>query len=326
MYEWFAGKLVSTLTNNGLGALLKPYVIRQEGQANVEIKRLECLTAAQTHVDQQKILNGELIFTEAGKLESAPGWKKTDTVIERSIVEELEHERTERRAANLLGVISKAAEAGKNAESSPKSDAAVDPDWFTRWREGAENVSNDQLQELWGKLLSGEIIEPGSFSLRTIDFIKNLSMAEAALIHRFCGFVIDDRLVARGNDENIITKFFGGESPIREIERLGIADGLLGMGLQIEVSDSNLKLPTTMKCGDAIFKVEKTEKTPDKFTFHIGELTSIGKEIWKLSEYKCPDGYFEVATSDFLKADCKATEYRRQPDGQFIEVKCLEPN
>ena len=36
-------------------------------------------------------------------------------------------------------------------------------------------MSSEELQTLWGRTLAGEIKSPGSYSLRTLDFLKNLS-------------------------------------------------------------------------------------------------------------------------------------------------------
>jgi len=33
----------------------------------------------------------------------------------------------------------------------------IDQDWFTRWRDCAEKVSNEDLQRLWAKALAGEL-------------------------------------------------------------------------------------------------------------------------------------------------------------------------
>ncbi len=52
-------------------------------------------------------------------------------------------------------------------------------DWYTRFYESASGISDEEMQRLWAKLLAGEIRRPGSFSLRTIETLKNLSASEA---------------------------------------------------------------------------------------------------------------------------------------------------
>ena len=46
------------------------------------------------------------------------------------------------------------------------------------------------MQKLWGKVLAGEIKQPGSFSLRTMDTLKNISRDEAELFINVIQFAI----------------------------------------------------------------------------------------------------------------------------------------
>jgi hypothetical protein len=47
------------------------------------------------------------------------------------------------------------------------------------------DVSADDLKILWGKILSGEFNSPGTFSLRTLDILKNMTSHEAHIFHSF---------------------------------------------------------------------------------------------------------------------------------------------
>ena len=40
------------------------------------------------------------------------------------------------------------------------------------------------MQEPWGRILAGEIRAPGTYSLRTLDFIRNLTKADADLLEK----------------------------------------------------------------------------------------------------------------------------------------------
>lgn len=56
-----------------------------------------------------------------------------------------------------------------------------DFDWFMRMFDAVGTVSNADMQQLWAKVLAGEVQAPGSFSLRTIETVRNLTAAEAKL-------------------------------------------------------------------------------------------------------------------------------------------------
>ena len=57
----------------------------------------------------------------------------------------------------------------------------MDKDWFTRYFNIVQDISNEDIQDLWAKLLAGEIKQPGSFSYRTLETLKNMTTDEAEL-------------------------------------------------------------------------------------------------------------------------------------------------
>jgi len=87
----------------------------------------------------------------------------------------------QRRQENIEAVTSSAAEdlLGKSA-----SEEKVEEDWIRRFFEYAQDVSSEQMQQLWGRILSGEVRAPGTYSLKTLDFMRNLSKTDAHVVER----------------------------------------------------------------------------------------------------------------------------------------------
>lgn len=52
-------------------------------------------------------------------------------------------------------------------------------DWLMRFFDTVGNISNEDLQQLWGKILANEIAKPKTCALRTLDMIRNMSSEEA---------------------------------------------------------------------------------------------------------------------------------------------------
>lgn len=67
-----------------------------------------------------------------------------------------------------------------------------DFDWFMRFFDTAGNVSNEEMQRLWAKILSNEIENTGSFSLRAIETLKNMNQYEASLLQHLAHFVLTE--------------------------------------------------------------------------------------------------------------------------------------
>jgi hypothetical protein len=77
----------------------------------------------------------------------------------------------------------------------PKIEGApcrADPAKLDRILEGASKAYDEEAQRLWGRLLANEIVNPGRFSLRTLDVLRNLSSEEAQLFAKVCRFAIND--------------------------------------------------------------------------------------------------------------------------------------
>lgn len=78
------------------------------------------------------------------------------------------------------------------------SDAPVNKDWATRYFNNVADVSDEDVQSLWSKILSGEIKKPGSFSLRTLELLRNISKEEAQEIIKISDYIFYD------NDNNYL--------------------------------------------------------------------------------------------------------------------------
>ena len=89
------------------------------------------------------------------------------------------------KANNFLAVAQKA---DKHYAKLPQRDSfdAYDFDWFIRFYEAVGNISNEEMQNLWAKILAGEISHPSTYSLRTIDVLKNLNKTDASLFEKAC--------------------------------------------------------------------------------------------------------------------------------------------
>jgi uncharacterized repeat protein (TIGR03899 family) len=83
----------------------------------------------------------------------------------------------EKRQTNVEQITQVAAE--ELSDATDKIEGDVDSDWITRFFRIAEDISSEQMQSLWGKVLAGEVKKPGSYSLRTLELLKNLSQSEA---------------------------------------------------------------------------------------------------------------------------------------------------
>lgn len=102
--------------------------------------------------------------------------------------EVLAHEavrRLQNRDAVLRLSASQASASGPELASGTPAPAPLDPDWWAAFWAGAENVTNDEMQGVWARILAGECATPGSFSLRTLALVRVLSRTDAAAFEKW---------------------------------------------------------------------------------------------------------------------------------------------
>ena len=174
----------------------------------------------------------------------------------------------------------------------------VDDDWLLRWRDSAGRVSSEELQTLWGRVLAGEIKSPGTFSLRTMEFLKNLSQEEARRIAKLAPFVINNEFISSNNQELLNSKGIVFDVLV-SLQDLGI------------ISDVSIGISLTMRSGQpGEFKLGliaynrmllATHKDEEKELHLKGyRLTSLGTQVLKLGSFT-PDEIYLRSVGERIK-------------------------
>ncbi len=93
-----------------------------------------------------------------------------------------------RKAKNRIGVAEKAAlhlpsevavaeQVAK--EEQPAKSTVLNDDWMNVFQRLAEDASSERLQDMFGRILAGEVVRPGAFSLTTLRVVAELDQSLA---------------------------------------------------------------------------------------------------------------------------------------------------
>ena len=89
-----------------------------------------------------------------------------------------------RRQKNIEDITEKAlSQLDKNSDPDAMKD-----DWITNFFDKCRIVSDENMQDLWSRILAGEANVPGRYSKRTVNALSDLDKADAALFAKLCGF------------------------------------------------------------------------------------------------------------------------------------------
>lgn len=113
-------------------------------------------------------------------------------------------------------------------EISETSPAEVNDDWLNVFERYAEDASTERMQNLWGRVMAGEVRKPGRYSMRTLRFLSEFSQADALTFEDFCGSAFGEmaptKLVKPENQTDIRSLIY--------LESSGLIQGASGFGLE----------------------------------------------------------------------------------------------
>ncbi|TKJ70439.1 hypothetical protein PspCFBP13508_17960 [Pseudomonas sp. CFBP13508] len=226
-------RIWESVADKGIGSIFRPAQIRREGLANIEVRRAEQLALAQMEREIQEIRNGtrelsdfslKLPFADERRVKSNLRVEpviNTATLIEKVSLQGMAD--SLQKEVNITKALIYAEESVMQDDAEP-SDEKVEDDWIYRWKDCASQISSDDMQRLWGRLLAGEVKQPGAYSLRCLEFVRNLSQREAKLIERVLRLDLDGAIWSGFEVEDGALRY----AEYLELESLGILTGVTG--------------------------------------------------------------------------------------------------
>lgn len=304
-------KMWETLTERGIGALLRPWQMRREGRASIEVRKQELLQLAQAEFDAAAIRAGKLSLHPRGaSISAATSPLKQESIAEHSATGvETQHlvlqtvtESTiadaVRREVNVAKAIIFAEEDLQQDQSSTSSNEStearqsIDPDWLYRWRDAASEVSAEELQHLWGRVLAGEVRAPGAFSLRTLEFLRNVSRSEAEAIELLSHYSLGECIYRA--DQKVLDAQGLSLQFLLAMQDLGIISGVGGLGLTLTLGTIRPDLfQRAFIIGHRVLIVTHSDANRT-LELPVFAVTRLGQEVFSLVPRKPPEGYLRA--------------------------------
>ena len=108
------------------------------------------------------------------------------------------------------------------------ADQDPDHDWTARFFNYMQDVSSEEMQSLWAKVLAGEIERPGSISIRSLSILRNLDQATAKLFQKLSSCcVIFEPGSERISDARVPS--LGGNAGENSLQEFGLSFGELNI-------------------------------------------------------------------------------------------------
>ena len=180
----------------------------------------------------------------------------------------------------------------------------VDHDWTARFFAEVQDVSSEKMQQIWAKILAGEVETPGKTSMQTLSILKNMSQKDAELFERVAPFVIRDFVLRDARTEKI-----SGFPPYSDFLKLSHHNLMhLGPDLRKTFEESSSH---HFQDHNTVYKITKSDPGTFSIAIPCHALTPSGQELYAFIQCSKNEDYLGVWAVFLKKNDDVKLAYAR---------------
>ena len=259
-------------------------------EAEAEAQALEIMAGSQTRIMRATDADIDVTAARLG--------------ISHSDIDQLMQFQTVKRVANTSSVIEGAAE---DLVDKEVPDHDPDPDWTARFFDCVKDVSSEDMQKLWSRILSGEVESPGRTSLPTLDILRNLTTSDAELFESLCGLMMRNDFIFY--DDSVDDSLGLNYGTLLHLQDCGLVR--LASFLEITLGytgEGNIFLWGQ----NATLMISSDEDSPEPLSVPIVSVTAAGQELASIIDCSLNDDYLRAFAS-FLRDKNSKLYYLENP-------------
>ncbi len=270
-------KLIETVAK-GAGILYEPIHKKRMAKATAEeIKTVAEACQQNLHLPIQYNKNGIKINTDKNILELA------QRAMFRNLAQEMNKQQN---IENILEYTKKSLEQEKEVSNEPVSQT-----WLSNFFEAAGHIEEEDLQKIWGQLLAGEIKQPNSYTLRTLNVLKNMTTQEAKTFQSLISFmIVIANTVIIPNNEELRKKYHIDYGKILLLDECGLINSQPTLNLTFS-SGPNSRI--YMANGNLLAELYENAGINMHLKIDIHPLTATGMQLFKIIDKSSNKDFFK---------------------------------
>ncbi len=302
------------------GPLLAPWRASREDKARLasarvdaEVHRIQAASEARTSAIIAKARSEAVEYLLAPDAEIGG----TLTFTRDDIIQRIEYQER-KRLANARSVVEDAAD---DLGHKAVADHDPDPDWTARFFDHVQDVSSEDMQRIWARILAGEVEIPGRTSLRTMDTLHNMTQKDAEMFRNICDFVTNARFIYYDHEVNTLDAL--SVDHLLHLQECGLVNIEHGLSNRFKWS-SNEHFFLDYHTG--LLWITEKRSHRGALDVPIVRLTSIGRELYRMSQHALHMEYLQ-AFARFLSSQGYQLDYlegaKMSPDGTLQYGSCM---
>jgi Protein of unknown function (DUF2806) len=284
------GRLIGSVTDLGIAAV-------EHGTARIEAKT----DAVNATAKARRVV-------KLGMAAKVPDMIAGDEALSMRAVAYLGHEMLVEQA-NRERIVEHAVEDLRSAPPKEDPKREIDDDWLHTFMKDASTKSAPEMQLLFGKVLSGEIKRPGTFSMKAVRVLSMLSPVTARQFEKLCNLSVSFL-----NRAQVIS--YAGQAGQNSLAKHGLSFDVLNNLNENDLiySDYNawfdwhalaeVRMPFSY--ANEIVWIEKKDKSKLNRLSKVHGITfsEIGKELRLIVSMQSDSSYTSELTKYFEKSGC----------------------
>lgn len=272
-----AEKLIDAISK-GIGTIYEPHKIRKI--ADAEAYRIEAVSKA---LSQNEYL--PISYNKDGLDINTKDFEElSKRAASRFVYQEVTHQ------MNVERIADKAYDLLSNDSTTISEN--VSEEWITRFISSSQDTSDEEIQNLWAKLLAGEIKKPNTHSFRLLNVLKNMTIVEIQMLNKIMPYVVSNEFLP--NDDDYLNKASISYAEILVLDECGIinSSALLKRNIKMSTKENVIAF-----CNNYILLGKNLFDNQEQIVkIKVFELTGVGKELVSVikSDFK-NDLFFEYS-------------------------------
>lgn len=184
------------------------------------------------------------------------------------------------KATNFLHVAELADQVFKHDyQNKADENQKCDFDWYMRFYDIVGNISDEEMQALWARILAGEIHRKGTYSLQLLDILKNFTQKQAELFNKVCShcFIFGDNVYIPNDNEYLQFANITYQD-ILDLDSLGLVNssGTISLSVKVQPDRPSLLGNDMLRM---VIEYSGQSNATQEFSFLQFPFTSAGREL-----------------------------------------------